>query len=157
MFPRQWIHFRGHYIPLSLLKYFEVTGNVKERLAFTPCLCTCGVIEPTVLLQGCIRSRAKQTGRNLGWAHHTWKPSPGRGHQLQSEQTMPEQDMTHPCWNLKNCQSLNHVRLFATSWTVVLQVLLSMGFPRQEYWSGSPFPSPGDLPNPGIKPRSPPL
>ena len=41
--------------------------------------------------------------------------------------------------------------------TVARQVLLSMGFPRQEYWSGSPFPSPGDLPDPGIEPGSPAL
>ena len=44
-----------------------------------------------------------------------------------------------------------------TSWTVALQSSLSMGFPRQEYWSGLLFPSPGDLPNPGIKLRSPAL
>ena len=42
-------------------------------------------------------------------------------------------------------------------WTVAHQVPLSMGFPRQEYWSGFPFPSPGDLPNPGIEPSSPAL
>ena len=46
---------------------------------------------------------------------------------------------------------------FVTPWTVVLQALLSMVFPRQEYWSGLPFPSPGDLPHPGIKPGSPAL
>ena len=40
-------------------------------------------------------------------------------------------------------------------WTVACQAPLSMGFPRQEYWSGLPFPPPGDLPNPGIKPESP--
>ena len=45
----------------------------------------------------------------------------------------------------------------ATSWTVAHQAPLSMGFSRQEYWSGLPFPSPGDLPDPGIKPRSPAL
>jgi len=45
----------------------------------------------------------------------------------------------------------------ATPWTVACQVPLSMRFSRQEYWSGLPFPSPGDLPNPGIKPRSPAL
>ena len=50
---------------------------------------------------------------------------------------------------------LSHVRVLATLWTVAHQVLLSMGFSRQEYWSGLPFPSPGDLPNPGIGPRSP--
>ena len=52
-------------------------------------------------------------------------------------------------------KSLNHVRLFATPWTVAYQTPLSMD--RQEYWSGLPFPSPGDLPNPGTEPRSPAL
>ena len=46
---------------------------------------------------------------------------------------------------------LSHVRLFATQWTVARQAPLSMGFPRQEYWSGLPFPSPGDLADPGIE------
>ena len=49
---------------------------------------------------------------------------------------------------------LSHVRLFATPWTVAYQAPPSMGFSRREYWSGLPFPSPGDLPNPGIEPRS---
>jgi len=44
-----------------------------------------------------------------------------------------------------------------TPWTTVHQAPLSMGFPRQEYWSGLPFPSPGHLPDPGIKPESPSL
>ena len=54
-------------------------------------------------------------------------------------------------------KSLSRVRLFATRWTVAHQASPSMGFSRQEYWSGLPFPSPGDLPDPGIKPRSPTL
>ena len=49
---------------------------------------------------------------------------------------------------------LSHVQLFAAPWTVACQVPLSMEFSRQEYWSGSPFPIPGDLPGPGIKPAS---
>ena len=49
---------------------------------------------------------------------------------------------------------LSRVQLFATPWTVARQALLSMGSPMQEYWSGLPFPSPGDLPNPGFKPLS---
>ena len=49
----------------------------------------------------------------------------------------------------KSCSTL------LTSWTVDCQIPLSMGFSRQEYWSRFPFPSPGDLPDPGIKPRSP--
>ena len=54
-------------------------------------------------------------------------------------------------------KSLSHVQLFATPWTVAYQAALSMGFSRQECWSGVPFPSPGDLLDPGIKPRSPAL
>ena len=52
---------------------------------------------------------------------------------------------------------LSHFRLFATPWTVAYQASLSMGFSRQEYWNGLPFPSLGDLPDPGIEPRSPTL
>ena len=54
-------------------------------------------------------------------------------------------------------KSLSRVRLFATPWTVAYQAPPSMGFSRQEYWSGLPFPSPGDLPDPGIEPGSPAL
>ena len=57
----------------------------------------------------------------------------------------------------KKVKSLSHVRLFATPETVAFQVPPSMGFSRQEYWSGLPFPSPGDLPDPGIEPGSPAL
>ena len=52
---------------------------------------------------------------------------------------------------------LSHVWLFVTPWTIARQATLSMAFPRQEYWSGLLFPFPGDLPNPGIEPRSPAL
>ena len=48
----------------------------------------------------------------------------------------------------------SHVRLFVTPWTVVYQAPLSIAFVREEYWSELPFPPPGDLPNPGIKPTS---
>ena len=53
--------------------------------------------------------------------------------------------------------SHSHARLFATPWSVALQSPPSMGFSRQEYWSGLSFPSPGDLPDPGIEHRSPAL
>ena len=52
-------------------------------------------------------------------------------------------------------KSLSHVRLFVTLWTVAYQAPPSMGFSMWEYWSGLPFPSPGDLPHPEIEPRSP--
>ena len=54
-------------------------------------------------------------------------------------------------------QSLSHVQLFASPWTVACQTLLSMEFSRQEYWSGLPFTSPGDLPDSGIEPGTPAL
>ena len=55
----------------------------------------------------------------------------------------------HPCV----LHRFSHV-LFVTLWTVVCQAHLSMGVSRQEYWSGLPCPSPGDLPDPGIEPTS---
>ena len=54
-------------------------------------------------------------------------------------------------------KSLSHVQLFATPWTVARQAPLSMGLSRQEYWSGVPFPSQGELPDRRIEPRSPEL
>ena len=59
--------------------------------------------------------------------------------------------------NYSEVKSLSHVWLFATPWTIAHQAPLSMEFSRQEYWSGLPFPSPGDLSNPGIKLGSPTL
>ena len=58
------------------------------------------------------------------------------------------------CWE-HACSLTRHIQLFATPWTVARQAPLSMGFSRQEYQSGLPFPPPGDLPNPGIKRMSP--
>ena len=62
-----------------------------------------------------------------------------------------------PAMQESEMKSLSHVGLFATLWTVGCQASPSMGFSRQEYWSGLPFPSPEDLPDPGIEPRSPAL
>ena len=56
----------------------------------------------------------------------------------------------HACW----LSHSSRVQLFATPWTVARQAPLSMGFSRQEYWSGLPCPPPGHLPDPGIKPTS---
>ena len=58
---------------------------------------------------------------------------------------------------VKKVKSLSRARFFATPWTVAHQAPPSMGYSRQEYWSGLPFPSPGDLPDPGIEYRSPAL
>ena len=62
----------------------------------------------------------------------------------------------HSVWKWK-CELLSHVQLFVTPWTVACQARLSMWFLRQESWSRLPFPSPGDLPAPGIEPASPAL
>ena len=59
-----------------------------------------------------------------------------------------------PNMKLVKVKSLSHVQLFVTPWTIAHQAPPFMGFSRQEYWSGLPFPSPGDLPNPGIEPGS---
>ena len=66
---------------------------------------------------------------------------------------------TEPWWAMVYgvTEWLSRVLLFATPWTVAYQAPWSMGFSRQEYWSGLPFPSLGDLPNPGIEPGSPEL
>ena len=61
----------------------------------------------------------------------------------------------HKVKERKKVKSLSRVRLFATPWTAGYQAPPSMEFSKQEYWSGLPFPSPGDLPNPGIEPGSP--
>ena len=60
-------------------------------------------------------------------------------------------------YSLLKVKSLSRLRPFATPWTVAYQAPLSMGFSRQGYWSGLPFPSLGDLPNSGIEPGSPTL
>ena len=68
----------------------------------------------------------------------------------------PDRDI-EPRHTVAVVQSLYHIQLFVIPWTVACKVPLCMRFPRQEYWSGLPFPSPGDLPDSGIKPTSPAL
>ena len=77
-----------------------------------------------------------------------WTEEPG------GLQSMGSQRVGH---DINIDKSLNSVGLFAILWTVAYQAPLSMGFSRQEYWSGLPFPSPGDLPDPGTEPGSPSL
>ena len=70
------------------------------------------------------------------------------------------QKLTQHCKPTSRACILSHfscVRFFVTLWTTACQASLSMGFPKQEYWSGLPCPLPGDLPDPGIKPASPAL
>ena len=63
----------------------------------------------------------------------------------------------HPLSPAVKCWPLGHVWLFVTPWTLAHQAPLSMGFSRQEYWSGLAFPPPGNFPNPRVKPMSPAL
>ena len=67
----------------------------------------------------------------------------------------PGKSLNNTCMNV--CEVTSVVSNSVTQWTVACQTPLSMGFPRQEYWSGLPFPSPGLLPDPGIEPGSPAL
>ena len=76
---------------------------------------------------------------------------PGQGTKIPH---VPQATREPMCVCVCVCESLSHVRLFVTLWTVALQAPLSVETSRQEYWSGFPFSSPGDLPNPGIKPKS---
>ena len=55
---------------------------------------------------------------------------------------------------IKKVRSLSHVQLFVTPWTVAYEAPLSVEFSRQEYWTGLPFSSPGDFPDPGVKSAS---
>ena len=69
----------------------------------------------------------------------------------------PYPEIKKMCGCVCVCCRFSCVSLFATRWTVACQVPLSMGFPRQEYWSGLPCPSPRDLREPGMEPTSPAL
>ena len=87
-----------------------------------------------------------------------WSTGEGNGKPLQYSCLENPMNSVNSILTLKvKVKSLSRVRLCATPWTVAHQAPLSMGFPRQEYWSGFPFPSPGDLPYPGIKPEFPEL
>ena len=87
-------------------------------------------------------------------------PNPGiepRSSALQADYLPSEPPGRYCLLLLLLLSRFSHVQFFATPWTVAHQAPLSMGFPRQEYWSGLSFPSPRDPPNPGIEPMSPAL
>ena len=92
----------------------------------------------------------------LPWPPPGDLPNPGTGPEALTSAalaagSLPPALPGKPCYV---CQSLSCVRLFATPWPVACWAPLSMGFSSQEYWSGLPCPSPGDLSDPGIEPRS---
>ena len=86
----------------------------------------------------------------MGEAVHVW------GQEKEGNSALPTQFCCKPKTACHAVPS-HRVQLFATLWTAACQAPLSMGFSKQECWSGLPFPSPGDLPNPGIEPKSPAL
>ena len=91
------------------------------------------------------------------WAHIDWLAPGylmGAGNPTISWETETQVWATCQPWQPHNTSSVRSI-LLVTPWTVARQAPLSMGFPRQEYWSGLPFLSPGDLPNPGIEPMAP--
>ncbi|XP_060250247.1 ETS-related transcription factor Elf-1 isoform X2 [Ovis aries] len=77
--------------------------------------------------------------------------------EAEAASSMPEETLNPSVPSIRKVKSLSRVRLFATPWTVACHAPSSMEFSRQEYCSGLPFPSPGDLPDPGIEPGSPTL
>ena len=87
----------------------------------------------------------------LAW-EIAWTEEPGGLQSVGSQKI--RRDLAHVHVMLSR---FSRVQLHAALWTVALQAPLSMGFSRQEYWCGLPFPSPGDLPNPEIEPGSPAL
>ena len=87
----------------------------------------------------------------VGW-HHPWRLS-----QEWVSGSGWTQEPRQRAWHARMLNYFSHVWVFMTLWTIAHQAPLSMGFFRQEYWSGLPFSSPKDLPSPGIKPRSPTL
>ena len=100
--------------------------------------------------------RTKPAPRPLHWKHGVLTPElPGK-----SEEAHVLEGLVQHWKQPLSCapaQSLSRVQLFVTPWTVAHKVPLSMAFHRQEYWSGLPFPTPGDPPDPGIESRSPAL
>ena len=99
----------------------------------------CGILAPWPGMEPCI-------GR---WSLNHWTTGQVLGHTFLY--------MLHTLCTPWFCVLLTRVQLFATPGSVARQAPLSMEFPRQEYWSWLPFPSPGDLPDPGMEPRSPAL
>ena len=94
-----------------------------------------------------LNMEAEATSQEVQATSGSWRR---QGNRSSSRSSRKEQERT-------KVKSFSRVRLFATPWTVAYQAPPAMEFSKQEYWSGLPFPSPEDLPNPEIKPGSPAL
>ena len=106
----------------------------------------------------CYRPLQKLTwySADLSVLHHVW-PIPSDVSIMKRRTIICLISPLSPWKGKRKVKSLSHVQLFATPWTATYQAPLSMGLSRQGYWSGLPFPSPEDLPDPGIEPGSPTL
>ena len=159
-------------IPSSLsIKDIGLQAKMKEysfflwqRLSPFPCHQT--VEELTFLLGLClcvtVKGSSGETGRAAEVCGSQDAQAPGStlflaGWIMFSEQCHSQHILSACVCVCAHAQLLSHVWLFVTPWTVAHWALLSMGFSRQEYWSGLPCPPPGDLPNSGIEPTSPSL
>ena len=89
------------------------------------------------------------------WKRSVFIPIPKKGNAKECSNYCTIALISHVSKVKVKLKLLSRVQLFATQWCVAYQAPQSMGFSRQEYWSGLPFPSPGDTPDPGNKPRSP--
>ena len=134
-------------------KYSEYTRAVDCVFGWVTCICWEHRMVWWIVGALCCMNK---TGRSFASLHFT-----PRGWGWGCRGTNTCRSSPHPVmdwkWTVVAVELLSHVWLFVTPWTVVCQVPLPMGFPRQEYWSGVPFPPPGDLPNSGIEPLSPAL
>ena len=129
----------------NLLIYVsDKSENVSHRLKFSKTTCSHILLKTSsVNLLAFLLTETYQTSEIANYLHVL---------------SLQRKIQVHFCMEKKvKVKSLSRVQLFATPWTVAYQAPLSMGFSRQLYWSGLPFPSPGDLPDPGIEPGSPAL
>ena len=148
----------------------QISQCMQGSFCFTACMhaksfhTVNGVLKARILKWLAIPFSSGRRGRRqqdemVGWHHwlngHQFGQAPGVGVgqgslACYSLWGRKESDMTEqPNWMTLSCFS--HVRLFVTPWTIAHQAPLSKRFSRQEYWSGLPFPPPGDLPHPGIE------
>ena len=124
------------------------------------CCLTCSLLALQTLA-GCSACRACSVKHWTDWGSSRfwfWSSVPARTADPKQRAQPFMGELSAPVWiftPLADCaKSLSHVQLFVTPWTVASQAPLSMGFSRQECWSGLPCPPPGDLPDPGIEPSS---
>ena len=138
--PHQGYCWNPHWV-LELPLSPAVTGRPLEGQERQRRGCLSSAFTPLPLPGRCQRKSAKRSVKGIKDYKTTWWEN-GQKYMKRKE---------NAC--VFSCSG--RVRLFVTSWTVVRQAPLSMGSSRQEYWSGLPFPPPGDLPDPGIEPVSP--